>query len=123
MTNKLNPRQAKVVKLVAEGKSQTAAYKEAYGVTDENQAAVGGSQLIRNPKIQNALQEALNRKGLNEDAIADTLLEMRNNRDWRAKESAVDRIAKFHGYDNGPQQLTQINIGGEMGVKFTQDEV
>ena len=118
----MNPRQKKVVKLVAEGKSQTAAYKEVYKSKSDSIAAPAASQLLRNPKVQNALQEALRAKGIDEDSIGDTLLEMKNNRDWRAKESYVDRTAKFLGHDQGPQSLTQINIGAELGVRFTQDE-
>lgn len=117
--NKLNPKQAEVVKRVVKGQSQTQAYKDVYGVTDDNVAAASSSKLLRKDKVQNELQKALHRKGLDEDAIADTLLEMRNNRDWRAKESAVDRIAKFHGYSDDKPNLTQVNIGGEMGVKIS----
>lgn len=117
--NKLNPKQAEVVKRVVKGQSQTQAYKDVYGVTDDNVAAASSSKLLRKDKVQNELQKALHRKGLDEDSIADTLLEMRNNRDWRAKESAVDRIAKFHGYSDDKPNLTQVNIGGEMGVKIS----
>lgn len=117
----MNPRQKKVVKLVAEGKSQRAAYKEAYGVKDDVVADVNASRLLSSAKVGNALQEALRAKGIDEDSIGDTLLEMKNNRDWRAKESFVDRSTKFLGYDQGPQSLTQINIGGDMGVKFTEE--
>lgn len=119
----MNPRQKKVVKLVAEGKSQTQAYKEAYNTDNSNVAAVEASKLLRKPNVQNALQTALRAKGLDENAIADTLVEMKNNRDWRAKESAIDRIAKFHAYDQGPQSLTQINVGGDMGIQFNKDVI
>lgn len=115
----MNPKQKKVIKLIAEGKSQTAAYKEAYGVKDDKIAAPGASNLLRNPKVQNALQEALRRKGIDEDSIADSLLELKHNRDWKAKESFIDRVAKFHSYDQAPTQLTQVNIGSDMGVKIT----
>lgn len=108
----------KVVKLVAEGKSQTQAYKDVYGVTTDNVAASSASELLRKPKVQNALQEALRRKGIDEDSIADTLLEMKNNRDWKAKESYVDRVSKFHHYSEDKPNLTQVNIGGDLGVQF-----
>jgi len=119
----MNPRQKKVVKLVAEGKSQRAAYKEVYGVTDDNVASANASEMLSKPNVRNALQQALRDQGIDEVSIGQTLIEMKNNRDWRAKESFVDRSSKFLGYDQGPQSLTQINIGGEMGVKFTADEV
>lgn len=118
----MNPRQTKVVKLVAEGKSQTAAYKEVYGVESNDTAKKSASRMLTKDNVKNALQEALRAKGIDEGSIGDTLLEMKNNRDWRAKESFVDRSSKFLGYDNGPQSLTQINIGGDMGVQFNQDE-
>ena len=114
----MNPKQKAVVKLVAEGQSQTQAYKNVYGVESDDTAKASASRLLTKDNVQNALQKALIRKGLDEDSIADTLLEMRNNRDWRAKESAVDRIAKFHGYSDDKTNLTQINIGGELGVQF-----
>lgn len=113
----MNVRQKQVIKKIVEGKTQTDAYAEVYG-TSKEVAAANAPRMLGNDRVQNELQQALNRKGLNEDAIADTLLEMRNNRDWRAKESAVDRIAKFHGYSDDKTNLTQINIGGELGVQF-----
>jgi len=118
----MNPKQKKVIKLIAEGKSQTAAYKEAYGVTDDNQAAVGGSQLIRNPKVQNALQEALRRKGVDEDSITESLLELKHNRDWRAKESFIDRTGKFLGYTEDKSQGTKVLINNFNGDQYL-DEV
>lgn len=117
----MNPRQKKVVKLVAEGKSQTAAYKEVYGVESDEVAAAAASRSLGTVKVQNALQEALRAKGVDEDSIADTLIQLKNNRDWRAKESYVDRTAKFLGHDQVPQSLTQVNIGGDLGISFTTD--
>lgn len=118
----MNPKQKRVVKLIVEGKSQTAAYKEVYKTSNNDSARASASQMLSKPSVKNALQEALKRKGVDEDSIADTLLEMKRNRDWRAKESYVDRAGKFLGYDNGPQQLTQINVGGDMGVTFAKDD-
>jgi len=117
----MNPRQKRVVKLVAEGKSQTAAYKEVYGVTSDDVAKKSASRLLTNDNVKNALQEALRAQGIDEVSIGQTLIEMKNNRDWRAKESFVDRSSKFLGYDQGPQSLTQVNIGGDLGISFTTD--
>jgi len=118
----MNVKQKKVVKLVAEGKSQTAAYKEVYKVKSNEVAGANASKMLGKSSVKNALQEALRAKGVDEASIGDTLLEMKRNRDWRAKESYVDRAGKFLGYDNGPQQLTQINVGGDMGVTFAKDD-
>lgn len=119
---KLNPKQAEVIKRVVKGQSQTQAYKEVYEVESDGTAKTNASRMLSKANVQNALQQALNRKGLNEDAIADTLLEMRNNRDWRAKESAVDRIAKFHGYSEDKSQGTKVLINNFNGDQYL-DEV
>lgn len=97
VSKKLNPRQAAVIKKIAEGKTQTDAYMEVYGVGNDTARANAPRMLA---KASTQLARALREKGIDEESIADTLLEIKGNDDWRAKSDYVDKSAKFLGYEN-----------------------
>lgn len=111
-TASLNPRQAEVIKkIVEEGKSQTAAYAEVYPVKNSEVATAGASRMLANVNVQNALQEALRDQGIDEQSIAETLITIRKNRDWRAKEAFVKHAGKFLGYDTSSQAGPVAQVG------------
>ena len=119
MPRKLNPKQRKVVKLVAEGKSQTQAYKDVYGVKDDNVAAASATKMLRKAKIGSELERVLRKEGLDESSIAGTLKKLVKHRDWRANVEGVDRIARFTGYG---EDKTQVNVQTNLKVDFIKDE-
>jgi len=119
-TPKLNPRQAMVIKKIAEGKSATRAYSEVYDAKGQV-ASVNASQLLSKPNVQNALQRALRKQGVDEESIGETLLELKSNRDWRAKESYIKTSAKFLGYKSEPDTNFQF-AAKNMKVEFIEDE-
>jgi hypothetical protein len=97
--SQLNPKQAAVIKKVVEGKSQTKAYKEVYGTKDDDIAGASAARMLGNERVKSALQEALEKKGITADSIAETMLEIRQNRDWRAKDAFVDKAVKYTKLD------------------------
>jgi phage terminase small subunit len=57
--SKLSKQERKFIEIKAETGNGTLAAKEAFGIDKDNNAAVKAHELLRNPKIVNALQEAL----------------------------------------------------------------
>ena len=96
---KLNARQAQVIKRIVEGSSATQAYKKVYKTPTTAAANANATRMLAKDSVRNALEEAMRKKGIDEGSIADTLIEMKHNRDWRSKESFVDRAARFLGHD------------------------
>ncbi len=73
-TKGLTPKQAKFVKGIVEGKTQAEAYIEAYDTkghlpTVEAEA----SKTTNKPQVKQAIVEAMTRKGITEDAIAQVI--------------------------------------------------
>ncbi len=73
-TRGITPKQAKFVRGIVEGKTQTQAYIDAYDTkghipTVEAEA----SKTIRKPQVKEALLEAMTRKGISADSIAQTI--------------------------------------------------
>jgi len=94
---------------VDEGKSQTQAYAEIYPVKNSEVASAASARMLGNVSVQNALQEALREKGIDEESIADTMVQIRNNRDWRAKDAYIKYAGKFLGYDReGTGPVAQV---------------
>ena len=54
--DKLTKQDKKFVEIIAETGNKTLASKKAYGIKDENYAAVKGNRMIRKVKIQNAIK-------------------------------------------------------------------
>lgn len=66
---KLTVKQAKFVKGVAEGKTGTQAYLDAYNSNNSNTAKVEASKTLSKPNVQEALQIALSKQGITLDKI------------------------------------------------------
>jgi hypothetical protein len=107
----LNPKQAMVIKKIVEGESASKAYQEVYQTKNGDVAKSNASRLLTNVNVQNALQTALRKEGINETSIAKTLIQVKNNKDWKAKSDFIDKSAKFLGYDQQNQQFqAQTNV-------------
>lgn len=73
MKDKLTKQEQTFVEIVSETGNKTKAAREAFGIEDSNYAGVKGHELLRKPKIAQALEEALpeelllevHREGLN----------------------------------------------------------
>ena len=66
---KLTVKQAKFVKEYVKEGNGAKAVKEAYGVTDNNTAAVMANENLSKPNIQQALLRAAERMGITEEKI------------------------------------------------------
>lgn len=109
---KLNARQLAVInKIVKQRKPAGVAYAEVYDVSNSASADANASRLLSNDRVQNALQIALKKQGIDEDSIATELVNIKNNWDWRAKEAYVKHSAKFLGY-GGEEQAPQVQVAG-----------
>lgn len=106
----LDPKHAAVIRKHVGGKSKKQAYKEVYKSSDAT-AEANGPRLLGSARVKNALQQAMRAKGLDEGSIAETLGEIRKNRDWRAKDAYVDRASQFLGYSQNQGTNIQVNMG------------
>lgn len=106
---KLNHRQQLFVNLVASGENQTRAYMEAYDEDNYNNAASNGSRLMKNDKVQVALQEAA-------PEAFQTLAElMREAKSEQVKLKATESILDRTGYApirKVQSQTMKVNIEG-----------
>lgn len=116
----MNVKQRKVIKKIAEGETQTKAYADVYGVSDEV-AKTNASRLLSKANVSSQLERVLRERGIDEGSIADTLHDIRKSHDWRAKSDYVEKSSRFLGY--GQESQTQVNVmQGLTIVKKDADE-
>lgn len=112
-----NQRHEAFARAIAEGKSATAAYKQAGYETDGNSAEVNASRLLRNAKVQDRVREmqetAVERTLVTIESLTNELeqarvLAMADEKGASAAVSAVMGKAKLHGLliDKGEQNVT-----------------
>lgn len=112
----LNINEKKFVKHLAEGHTQVDAYQMAYPRAKSRTAAKGRSSTkIQEPKIKDYLQKVLRDNGIDEQGIAETLLQLKRSKNWRAKDAFINHSKEMLGYKNTPQQQLnfQQNIYGK----------
>lgn len=112
----LNQRQSKFVKGVIEGATLTKAAADAgYRHPD-----VYGSELMRKPAIQQALQTAFERQGLNADFLAEKLKELICAEDtdkdgntvpnWPGRARGLDLLVRITGADRHPEVKASLSV-------------
>jgi hypothetical protein len=111
---RLKPDEVKFIKILAtEGISQQEAYLKVHPEVDKELARKRANRIMRKPSAKNILEVAMRAKGVDEGSIADVLVELRNEKNWKAKESYIKYASKFLGIDSaeasGVKNLT-INV-------------
>lgn len=91
----LNPKQLAVVKKIAEGHSATQAYLEVYAVKNSDVAGAAAARMLGNVRVQDALQNMLVEAGIGMESITEVMTELRNQRDWRAKDAFLKHMTNF----------------------------
>ena len=114
---KLNPKQTRVIKGIAEGKTQTDAYAEVYGVK-KNVARAAAPRMLA--KVSNELQRVLREEGVDETAMVDVMKRMLGHRDWRANDAALEKILKIFGYMNEGTNV-KIDARNQTVVEFIEE--
>lgn len=95
MAKKLTPKQAKLVKGIAQGKpKQVAALEAGYG-TSLSSAGVIANETLRNPNVQNALQVALEKAGVTPELAVAPIAEALRHDDLDMRLKGSDRATKI----------------------------
>jgi hypothetical protein len=122
----LTVKEAKLVKGIAEGKTKRQAASEAYDVKNINTAGALASVTLRKPHVQEALQQALEEKGLTPSSVVDVVADaMKAEKvviigkdedafadvqpDHSIRLSAAKMAANFMGLNQQPQGGTTVN--------------
>jgi hypothetical protein len=72
---KLTPKQAKFVKGIAEGKTNTESALEAYDTDDYGVAASIATENLKKPEIQQAVQMSMEKQGITVDAVVKPIVD------------------------------------------------
>ena len=108
----LTTNEKKFIKNVLSGDSRVDAYQKAYTVKgkgpNRNSATISAYKKANEPRVKNELEKILRDEGIDEKAIADTLNQLKRNRDWKAKDAFIGHAKEMLGYKNTPQQ--QLNF-------------
>ncbi len=123
MAKKLTYKEAKLVKGIAEGKTQREAYMEAYD-TKGNIPTVDAeaSKTISKPHVKEALYEALSARGITPDKIIAPVAEALEHDDLEMRLKGHDRAVKLVGVDKGSGGTTIIfNQGDVVKSKYVKD--
>ena len=113
---KLTVKQAKFVKEYVKEGNGAKAVKEAYGVTDNNTAAVMANENLSKPNIQQALLRAAERMGITEEKIMQPVVDALNNDELDMRLKGHDRIVKLI---NGKENGVSLNIENAQGIEIT----
>ena len=121
---KLTIKQKKFVKAyVANDGNGKQAYKEAYGVTNDNTAAAEASTTLNKPNVKQAIDKALERQGITIDVAIAPIAEALNHKqlDYRLKGS--DRALKLMGADKNENSGNTFifNKGDVVAKKYVKD--
>lgn len=122
--SKLTKQEKKFVKIKAETGNGTLAAKKAFGIQDSNCAGVKAYDLLRNPKIISALEEALpdelllevHREGLSATRGIDGNIELP---DYAVRHKYLDTAYKLRG-SYAPDKHVTLNIEAEPSEKVKE---
>lgn len=128
---KLTKQEAKFVEIKAETGNGTKAAQEAFGIEDSNYAGVKAHELLRNPKIVNAIEEALpdellaqvHLEGLNATRGIDGAIELP---DYAVRHKYLDSAYKLKGSYAAEKSIVvnaQVNIENKQYVESIVPEV
>jgi phage terminase small subunit len=115
---KLTPKQAKFVKGVAQGKSQTQAALEAYDTTSIDVAKNIGSDNLTKPNVREAIELAMEKLNLTPDRVLKPIDDALNDDDVKTRLMGTDRALKLMQ----PRGDSNININFNQVVQNDQDE-
>jgi len=106
---KVNVKEKKFIKGIVNGDSQVDAYQKAYKTAKSRRTAVqSASKKMAQPHIKNMLEKTLRDQGIDEKAIGETMLQLKRDRSWKAKDAFINHAKEMLGYKNTPQQ--QMNF-------------
>jgi phage terminase small subunit len=97
----------------------TKSYKETYGVTDDNVAAVSAYRLLRKPKIRAALKDVYKEAAMDLDEMLSGIADIaRNeNNDLQARLRAYEMIGRGHA-----AFTDKIKSEGDVTINVTLDD-
>lgn len=117
---KLTPKQAKFVRGIAEGKTNTQAVIEAYDIESkdiENVASSIAAENLRKPTIQDAIELARVKLNLTPERALKPIDDALNDDDLEMRLKGSDRALKLMGIANRDKTGDTINNFGQMVVQ------
>lgn len=117
---KLTPKQAKFVRGIAEGKTNTQAVIEAYDIESkdiENVASSIAAENLRKPTIQDAIEIARVKLNLTPERALKPIDDALNDDDLEMRLKGSDRALKIMGIANRDKTGDTINNFGQMVVQ------
>lgn len=122
---KLTTKQAKFVKGMAQGKTQTDSALEAYDTKDYATAAVIATENLKKPNIQEAIELARVKLNLTPERALKPIDDALNDDDLEMRLKGSDRALKIMGVQNkgGGVQINFNNYAGEQRQKYDLYEI
>ena len=111
---KLTMKQAKFVKGIAEGKTQTDAALEAYDTDSYDVAKVIASENITKPNVKEALDLAMEKLNLTPERVLKPIDDALNDDDVKTRLMGTDRALKVMSFGNKQAGGDTINNFGNM---------
>jgi len=108
---KLTPKQAKFVKGLAEGKTNTAAALEAYNTDSPKVASVISAENLGKPSIQEAIDLAMAHHNITPERALKPIDDALNDDDVKTRLMGSDRALKLMGIEKKSEGNTINNFG------------
>ena len=107
---KLTPKQAKFVRGIAEGKTNTDSALEAYDTDSYETAAVIATENLKKPNVQQAVEVARVKLGITSERALKTINDALNIEDLEMRLKGSDRALKIMGIANKDNSGTSIQF-------------